>query len=336
MADAKEYAIDIINARLVPYLESSPGIGKSALGEELASDWRLKFIDERIASADPTDLTGFPYPDLVRMKGGYLPMETFPVVGDAIPKDKQGWFLMLDELASAVPSMQAAAYRLILDKRVGQKALHKKVVIMAAGNKTTDHAVANPLSTAMQSRMVHLNIHVCDEAWMRWADANNIDFRVKAFISFQPQLLHNFNPQHTDKTFACPRTWHFLSKIIKPWKDVSAHKMPVLAGTVGVGAARQFLSFSEVFGRIPTFSEIIADPKNVPFPDEPSMQYALAGLVGHKMSSSNGEQCMKFIERLNVDFQVTILRSAIAKDRKLKSSCKEIANWVLAHGKELV
>jgi hypothetical protein len=338
MAQAKPLVQDVLQAGLVPFLASSPGIGKSALGQEIGRDYGLEFIDQRLSSSDPTDMNGFPMilnPQAERIKAGYVPMEFFPIEGDPIPAGKAGWLLMLDEFNSAPPTVQAAAYKVVLDKKVGSHNLHKKVAMIAAGNLATDKAYTNRLNTAMQSRLVHLEIICCAKAWMLWADRSDIDHRVKSFIKFMPELLHKFDPNHTDKTFPAPRTWEFMSKIIKAWKDIHASKMPILAGTVGDGAARSFFSYCKIFDKIPTLAEILADPKNVSFGNEPSMQYALAGMVGQKMTPQNANSLIDFITRLGIEFQVTTMRSAIARDHKVKKA-SNVAGWISKHTRELI
>ena len=348
MLQAKPLVEDILKAGLVPMLLSSPGVGKSALGRDIAKAWNLYFVDERLSSADPTDMNGFPMildPKAKRVKAGYIPMETFPIEGDPIPAKKwskegaalewfNGWLLMLDEFNSATQAVQAAAYKVVLDKMVGRHKLHKKVAIIGAGNLATDKAIVNRLSTAMQSRLVHLQIAVCEKAWMIWADKAKIDHRVKSFINFQPDLLHKFDPNHTDVTFPCPRTWEFTSKIIKPWKTVPAPKMPILCGTIGDGAARNFFSYCKIFDQIPTLDQILANPASVSFGDEPSIHFALAGLVGHRMNANNADPLVNFITRLGIDFQVTALRSAIARDYKIRQE-KNVAKWITQNSKEL-
>jgi len=339
MAQAKALVQDILLARLVPYLVSSPGIGKSALGYEIAHDFNLSFVDERLSSADPTDMNGFPMildPNATRVKAGYIPMETFPIEGDEIPKGYKGWLLMLDEFSSAPLAVQAAAYKVILDKMVGKHKLHKKVAVIAAGNLATDKAIVNRLSTAMQSRLVHLHIIACDEAWMLWANQNDIDHRVKSFIQFRPALLHKFDPNHSDVTFPCPRTWEFVSKIIKPWEtEIVPGKLALLAGTVGDGAARDFYSYCKIFEKIPTLAQIIDNPSGVIFGDEPSMQYALAGLIGQKMTTNNADALIDFVSRLGIDFQVTSLRAAIARNSAIKKA-DNVRKWISRNSKELI
>lgn len=107
--EAPKHIKRILNAGLVPMLHGSPGTAKSSISHQIAEEMGLKVIDLRLSQCDPTDLAGFPTIDKERNKAGYLPMNTFPIKGDELPKDKNGWLLLLDEFNSAPPAVQAAA-----------------------------------------------------------------------------------------------------------------------------------------------------------------------------------------------------------------------------------
>lgn len=338
---------------LVPELVSSPGIGKSALAYQIAKKHNLCVIDIRLSQADPADLNGFPFilsqdqiiadrVEAAPVKASYVPMEVFPVVGDRLPinpetgKEYSGWLLLMDEFNSAPLSVQAAAYKIVLDRQVGMHKLHPKCWVMAAGNLATDRAIVMQQGTAMQSRLIHYVIRASLPAFMKWADRTpHMDHRIKSFLNFKPELLHKFDPDHSDLTFPCPRTWEFLSKQIIDLEDVDLSYLPLLSGTIGEGAARELSGYLQVFGKIPSFEEIVKNPQAVKFENTPSLQYALSGLVSSKMNADNARPVVDFLTRMGIDFQVMALRSAIVRDRALKND-RAVQSWLKVNMKELV
>jgi hypothetical protein len=306
-----------LRAGLVTMLSGSPGTSKSSLVYQLADKFKLKVIDLRLSQCDPTDLLGMVNFNADRTKCGYAPMSTFPIEGDPIPKGYGGWLLFLDEFNSAPLSVQAAAYKLVLDKKVGEFKLHKNVAIIAAGNLATDSAITNRLSTAMQSRLVHLELKMNPKHWLEWAATAGIDYRVQAYINYKPDGLMIFDPNHNDKTFANARTWHFLSDIIKPEAEISSDLLPLLAGCVGEGSARQFYGFVKVFDDLPQISKLIKNPLTAKLPSEPSALYAVAGLIAHKVNKDNIDSLVQYAERLPVEFQVISISGAIKNNPAL-------------------
>jgi AAA domain (dynein-related subfamily) len=321
-----------IQARLVPMLVGSPGMGKSAIVHQIAENYNLKVIDLRLSQCDPTDLLGFP--TINGDKAGYKPMETFPIEGDAIPEGYSGWLLFLDEFNSAGTAVQAAAYKLILDRMVGPYSLHKNVAVVCAGNLETDNAIVTPMSTAMQSRLVHIELAVDTTEFIDWAANNGIDHRITDYIKFKPQNLYAFVPDHTDKTFACSRTWEFANRVLKVTEDSDPDRLPMLAGTISEGIAREFLTFCKIYQSLPKIVQIIDTPEHTPVPVEPSILFAMTGSLSHNATAGNLEQIMKYIVRLPVEFQIVTLKEIIRRNKSFMSHAS-IQNWISSSATDL-
>lgn len=350
--DSARFISHSIANGLVPFVKGSPGIGKSDVAHQVAAKHNLKLIDIRLAQCDPTDLNGFPTFNDKTGRSSYMPLETWPVAGDALPpkfnddgspimvKNAQGqdvqatydgWFIFFDELPAAPPSIQAAAYKILLDRKVGMHSLHPAVKMAAAGNLTTDNAVAEDMSTALQSRLVHATMEVTLPTWMQWATKEgNIDTRILSFLEWKPGMLYTFQPDHTDDTFACPRTWAFASKQLKGL-DVQSDGVfarAVLTGTISEGPAREFIAFCNFFGKLPSMTEIEANPEKTAVPEEVGVQYALTGALAQALASGDFKagQLFKYMARLPLEYQVITLRTAIPRNREL-ARIPEIMEW---------
>lgn len=313
--ELKESIIDVIQAGLVPMVTSIPGCGKSDITKSIAKQFELELIDLRLSQCDPTDLLGFPTHNGSRM--GYVPPEHFPLEGlDSLPLKKNGWLLFLDEFNSASLSTQAAAYRLVLDRQVGKYNLHKNVAIVCAGNRETDNAIVNRMSTAMQSRLVHLELDIDVTAWLAWAAENQLDYRVISYIESRPDHLSQFDPNHNDKTFANPRTWSFASKLIKD-KVTSPRMLNMLIGTISAGIAHEFNAHLSYCNDLPTIADITANPNTIAVPNDPSLLYATSHMVATYINEKNAEKLMDYIKRLPLEFGTTAIRSALKRNKEL-------------------
>lgn len=293
-------------AGVVPVVRSSPGIGKSDIIRKLASELKLLVLDFRLAQADITDLNGLPR---FNEEGfaEFVPFDLFPTEETPIPDGYVGWLLFFDEITAAPKQIQAASYKIILERMIGNRKLHKKVVMAAAGNLVTDNAVAHDMSTAMQSRLVHLELKVSKNDWIQWAINNGIDSRIIGFIEFKSDLLYTFKPDHDDHTYAAPRTWEMAHKLIID-EPVSMSDLSLLGGTVSKGVAQEFITFVEVYSQLPKIGEILADPENCKVPFEPSMKYALSTYLADNFTGSNADKLITYLERLPPECQVVCMR----------------------------
>jgi hypothetical protein len=321
-----------IRAKLVPMLVGSPGCGKSQIVHQIAETFNLKVIDLRLSQCDPCDLMGFP--KITGNKAGYVPMDTFPIEGDALPEGRNGWLLFLDEFNGAAPAVQAAAYKVVLDRMVGQHHIHKNVAIVCAGNLETDGAIVQPMSTALQSRLVHLELSVDNKEWLDWAAGANLDHRISSFIRFKPGMLYTFTPEHTDKTYACPRTWEFVHRALGVSEIGEPETLPLLSGTLSEGVAREFITFCRIFDSLPKMADIIASPKEVVMPKEPSILFALTGAISHNAAVGTIAPLMEFVERMPIEFQVVCLRETMRRNKEMISQ-PAIQKWVAKSAAEL-
>lgn len=334
----RKFAREVIYAGLVPYVQSSPGMGKSSIMRSIADEENLKLIDHRMSTSTPEDMSGLPeffdtpngrrarfvpFGDLFPLEGDVIPSRVIKKSTDAGPdvtSQYNGWMLFLDEFNSASKAVQAASYKLILDRQVGQYNLHSNLVICAAGNLATDRAIVNPLSTAMQSRVVHIEMVVSVDEWMEdVAFANNYDSRIIGYLGQFGSKLMDFRPDHQERTFCCPRTWEFVNKLIKD-KSVSDETAMLLAGTITAGTAVDFVQFCKVYENLITVEAILKDPENCRVPDTPNMRWATISMMMEKVNEVNFADMAKYVRRFSIEFQILFYRSVLVRNPKLRQS----------------
>lgn len=330
LSQASSMVAKFIMARLVPMLHGSPGIGKSAIVHTIAAQYNLLVIDKRLAQCDPTDMQGFP--SVVNGRSDYLPPKDFPLEGDPLPTKADGthyagWLLFLDEMNSAPTAVQAAAYKVLLDRMVGQHHLHKNVAIVCAGNLETDNAIVLPMSTALQSRLVHIELINDVKDWMNWALDNGIDHRITSYLNFKPGNLYTFTPDHTDKTYACNRTWEFAHRILQVSSEDDPDLLPMLVGTLAEGVAREFVGFVKIHKDLPKIAEIAERPDSIVVPEEPSVLFALTGAISHNASADNIDQLIKYIKRLPTEFQVVCLKETVRRNKAIMGT-PAVQAWI--------
>lgn len=306
----KECIKTCMKARLVPFIQGSPGMGKSAIVKEIADEYGLKLIDCRLSSMEPTDLLGLPW--INNGKAEFNPYNLFPLEDTPIPNGYEGWLLFLDEFNSASKATQAAAYRVVLDREIGQHKLHSHCFVVAAGNLSTDNAIVNSLSTAMLSRVIHLHIGINIEDWITdFAIPNNIDDRIIAYLAMNPEYLMQFDPEKEDETFPCPRTWQFVDKLIKANSHVVNEKIiPLLAGAVTLQQATAFVQFCKVSKDLITIEDIKKNP-DINLPTDTAILWATVCHISRKVTENDLKYLEKFLNKLPATFKIVFLRSLV-------------------------
>ncbi len=314
----KQFTLEVMQAGLVPFIQSSPGMGKSSIVRSIAQEHNLHLIDHRLSTSAPEDLSGLPRFD----ENGFARFapfaDLFPIAGHADPKDKNGWILFFDEFNSASKGVQAAAYKTILDRMVGQHKLDDNVAMVAAGNLATDRAIVNNIGTAMQSRMVHIEMEINDKEWMEdIALKENYDKRIIAFLNMYPGKLMDFRPDHQEKTFCCPRTWEFVNRLISG-KEINDSYAPLLAGTITSGVAVEFVQFVRVFNSLVSIDSIISDPLNTNVPHDNATKWAILSHLMEKVDMVNLDPVISYINRFDLPFRIIFFRSLLIRNADIR------------------
>ena len=251
-----------------------PGVGKSDMIRETAQRHQVPVIDIRLSQMEPSDLRGIPF-----RHGDTVEWAAPAILPDARRHGERG-ILFLDEITSAPPSVSAAAYQLILDRRLGEYQVPEGWAIFAAGNRQGDRGVTYTMPAPLANRFSHFDVDAHLDDWVAWAYRHGIDERVIAFLRFRPELLFDFDPAHNPMAFPSPRSWEFAHRSLQKFGNQGDLLQGALQACVGPAAGIELTAFVNSLDKMPDLDDILAG-REVPVPDEIDLQYAVAAaLVG--------------------------------------------------------
>ena len=199
--------------------------------------------------------------------------------------------------------------------------------MVCAGNKSTDKAVVAQMSTALQSRLIHFELVASVPEFTEYATKEEFDYRIISFVNFMPSKLMDFKPDHSDKTFACPRTYEFLSRLTKG-REITAEMAPRIAGTIGSGVGTLFMTFAKEFDRLPKLADIVRDPSSVPIPDEASTKYATISMLIENGNEENIEPIIDYVERFAMELQIVFTRGFNVRHPKLRAQNRYLSKYI--------
>lgn len=307
------------------FIWGPPGVGKSDVVAAVAHELGIQLRDIRLNLLDAVDLKGFPTVNKNKTQISWLPP-------DFLPNDDGEGILFLDEMNSAAPSVQAAAYQLILNRKIGDYHLPDGWAVLAAGNREGDRSVVNRMPAALANRFVHIDFEVNVDDWAHWALDHGVHSDLLAFIRFKSDMLHKFNP--TDKAFPSPRSWMFVNDLLHSPVDTEI-EFELFKGTVGEGAAAEFTAFLTLIRDLPTIDQILLNPDKVPVPEAPAVLYALSTSLGMKAEKNNFAKIMQFMARAPIEFQVVFIRDSVRRKQDI-SQLKSFTDWGVKHSNVLI
>ena len=283
------------------FLWGPPGIGKSDIIKQLGTELDAHVIDVRLSLWEPTDIKGIPYFDSVNETMKWAPPAELPSKEFASKHNKI--VLFLDEMNSAAPSVQAAAYQLVLNRRVGTYELPDNVVLVAAGNRETDKGVTYRMPAPLANRFVHLEM-TCDwDDWQEWAVENRVHKDVVGFLTFSKKDLYDFDPKSGSRAFATPRSWSFVSELLHD-DDCDVDTLTDLTcGSVGEGLAVKFMAHRKHASKMPNPSDILSGKVKKMDSKEISAQYSLVVSLCYELKDACDKNVKNWNDQVNYFFQ---------------------------------
>ena len=275
---------------VTPHLIGAPGIGKSQIvrewAEEKAEALKLEFrdydeltpedvdrilrepdkyfifADKRLTGLDPVDLSGIPRPINNHSYVRFLPLDLAKLLS------KCAGILFLDEfLNENRPNMVAQAYKLCRDYKIGDIALSRKAVVVAASNTAQTSSLTHNIPKPLKDRFVFIAVEPPSlEAWAEWMDktygADGWDRSILAYLMWKTSdFLANVSDSDAEDTLeppATPRGWTHVALAFKQLKVDGDLKATVATGKLGrVGS--MLMAFLK--NRVPSFEELTRHPE---------------------------------------------------------------------------
>jgi hypothetical protein len=266
--------------------------------------------ERRTGDYDLLDYAGLPY-----VKDGIQRRATsdiWPGVVAPTEKTKDGkvWgILFLDEFPQGGREKQNVVQRLFDEGRVGDYKLpgHPKadpncelglVLIVLAGNRQSDRANSHGMGTQTGSRLAHITLEPSVDDWIDWANDNDVDPTVVAFIRQQPEYLFKLDPaQKTEHpTGPTPRTLVFLSNLVKQCPPPEL-EVQLYIGAVGEECARAYISLVHAARSI-NVEEALTNPDGADIPQEVGHQFAAASLLIRRANPDNFDNVVRYLSRI--------------------------------------
>jgi len=303
VAKAPSVLMKVLKTNIVPFLWGPPGVGKSSLVREICKENNWKLVDLRLSLLNPVDLRGLPVVDRENQIANWYPPAFLPQ-----KNDPRIGILFLDEINLAPLSVQAAAYQLILDKKVGEYEFPRHWKIIAAGNRETDRANVYKISAPLANRFIHYTITTSVETWREWARKEDIRIEVVQFISLKRASLLQLPNGADEKAFPSPRSWEFVSELLNAFDydedtGITDDLKQTIVGAVGEGTGKEFIAFLGSFRMKETLRQVeeFISTGKLTLPKNPSARYAFVYAVydTHKSGKMTDSQYNMFYEKLS-------------------------------------
>lgn len=310
------------------FLRGPSGIGKTDVVYQMSDilgrhveGWQ-GIIDIRLSQFDPVDFRGIPAVDKETGR-------TIWYIPSFWPKPGTSGLIFLDEITSATPLLQAVAYQLCNERRIGDYHLPDGWMIIAAGNRQSDRGVTYNIAAPLLNRMTVIDVDTVFDDWQEHAAVRGKRPEVIAAVKSRVDLLHKFEGKGVIEQFPSPRGWFAVSDILDADYDIKV-RAELIKGAVGSEAGLFFESYLRIYERIPDLDRIEATPDEVEVPEDLDIRYCLSMGISARLSSKNFAPFWKFLKRMPRELQTLTVKLAYRRDKTI-ADCTAFGEWASAN-----
>lgn len=312
------------------FLVGPSGVGKSdcvrQAAQQLGATFGTSFpvLDLRLSQMEPPDFCGVP--SVREGRTVKNPPEWLPA-----DPDSRG-FILLDEITSAPPVMQAAAYQVALDRCMGDTPIPAGWMVIAAGNRASDRGVNYPLAAPLLARMTLLNVESSLDGFVDYCAKRNVRPEVIAFVKSRGEYLNErdetVNAKIGDlpvgKPFATQRGWTTAAQYYLD--EPAAERLELLRGCVGDRAAIDLEAFLRIWQSMPNIDRIFSAPDSAPLPKNAATRYAVSMGVSFRCNKQNLAMAKRYLDRLPMEFKALAIKLAYMRDSTV-AECEAFAKF---------
>ena len=264
-------------------LEAEPGIGKTSIFQQVAEERGMGFVKLNVAQMDEAgDLIGFPITEhecqvkmLVKDENGEPKVKIAPKTAWVteqqmenheknikycptgktrmayakpawVPEyNEKGNLVLFDDHVRANPSLLQALMDLILEQKYVSWKFPEKTIIGLTNNPDNGENNVNSLDEAQRTRFMNYNVAFSIDAWMKWAEENNIDGRCINFVSTYYNGL--FEADEEGNRICNPRSFVMFANMIQGIKDWDSDDNRRFITLISKGCFNDDGKFSQMF-----------------------------------------------------------------------------------------
>lgn len=336
LREAADLLPTYFDAGITVELQSSPGLGKSEMVEQL-----LKKLSDRdgaewgyaecfLATMTPPDLLGYMMPqdkeidgETVRVSTWTLPLWMQTKDGKPLSSYRRG-ILFMDEYGQGEADVKRASAQLLLKGELGPWKLPDGWVIVAASNRSADRSGVTKSFDFVINRRAELHIQPDVDAWVDWANTSGVSATTITFARKNPQIVFDGKVPEKQGPWCTPRSLVMADKLLRqmPSEDLAQNRIAfkAVSSVIGEDAARQYFVFLKLEEEVPDYEDIVAGPTKAKVPEKPDVQMLTAYHLASMVKLKTMDPVITYMERLSKDFSVTFIKAALQRDSSLAAS----------------
>lgn len=219
-----DYIVPVVRQRPV-FMVGAPGIGKTAIMEQIAADLNIALISYSMTHHTRQSAIGLPYLKEVEyngkkfMKSEYTMSEIIASVYDIMEKTghKEG-ILFLDEINCMSETLAPAMLQFLQQKTFGNQKLPEGWVIVTAGNPPQFNKSVKTFDVATMDRLKMMDCKADFQCWKEYAYNAGVHPAILAFLEQNDKFFYRIATTVDGQKYVTARGWEDLSSELKAYE----------------------------------------------------------------------------------------------------------------------
>lgn len=335
LKQAKAVLPRFFDKRIAVELQSSPGLGKSDMIQQLIAELSARdgfewgYSELFLATQTPPDLLGYMMPETrnfdgadVRVSSWTMPAWMMTKDGKPVTSYRRG-ILFLDEYGQGEADVKRASAQLLLKGELGPWRLPDGWAVVAASNRSDDRSGVTKSFDFVINRRAQFEIVPDLDSWEEWAVTSEVSGLTIAFAKQHSDIVFSGKVPEKQGPWCTPRSLVMADSILhsmtvdgKLPDDTLAQN--VVTSLIGAAAARQYFVFVQLENELPRFEDIIADPTGMKVPERPDAKMILCHNLAHRITPETVDPVVTYMNRFPKEFGITFVKSATGRNYQLQ------------------
>ena len=207
------------------FLIGAPGIGKTAIMEQIANELDLAIVSYSMTHHTRQSALGLPF-IVEKDYGGknyqvseYTMSEIIASIYDTMKATgKKHGILFLDEINCISETLAPSMLQFLQYKTFGRHQVPEGWVIVTAGNPSEYNNSVKEFDIAMWDRLKKIEVEADFDTWKEFAINTKVHPVVTSYLSIKPSHFYSISTTVDGKSFVTARGWDDLSQMITLYK----------------------------------------------------------------------------------------------------------------------
>ena len=219
--DAYGHALIPVSKQRPIFLLGAPGIGKTAIMEQIAQELDLALVSYSMTHHTRQSALGLPF--IMDKKYGnedykvteYTMSEIIASVYDAMEATgKDSGILFLDEINCISETLAPSMLQFLQYKTFGRHRVPDNWIVVTAGNPAEYNNSVREYDIAMWDRLKKIEVEADYETWKEYAINKNVHPVITSYLSIKSNHFYSISMTVDGKSFVTARGWDDLSQMI--------------------------------------------------------------------------------------------------------------------------